>query len=67
MKFNFKNIIILVVVIGVVLLALSFISSMNKEEEKLVYSDIIESFDNDLVESFVIDGEYNMTIVLYET
>ena len=55
MKFNFKNIIILVVVIGVVLLALSFISSMNKEEEKLVYSDIIESFDNDLVESFVID------------
>ncbi len=66
MKFNFKNIIILIIVIGAVLLSVSFISSLNKDDDKIVYSDIIESFDNDLVESFVIDGDYNMQIVLIE-
>ena len=53
MKANFKSIIMLVVLIGAVLVAVSVFTP--KESDSFVYSEVIEMFENDLVTSFVVD------------
>ena len=55
MKANFKNIIILLVIVGIVIVGTSFLSSKNKDSKSFVYSDLIELFEADLVKDFVID------------
>ena len=65
MKKNLKSILWLVVAVLVVIFAVSFFNN-DSDEDKLVYSDIVTLFDDDVVTSFVIDAEGNMTIKAYK-
>ena len=55
MKANFKNILILLVIVGIVIVGTSYFSTKNKDGKSFVYSDLIELFEEDLVRDFVID------------
>ena len=66
MKANFKNILALLLIVGVVILLVSVFSPQNKEEEKFVYSDIVWLLENDLVKEFVVDSDYNITLTIYD-
>ncbi|MBQ7332962.1 MAG: AAA family ATPase, partial [Clostridia bacterium] len=62
MKANFKNILLLLLLVVSVILAVSFISgSLNKDEE-LKYSQILEMFEDDIVVSFEVDDSLNLTM-----
>ena len=63
MKANFKNIIILLLIVGIVIAGASFFMNQTKEEEKFRYSDLLDLFKNDLVHDFVIDE--SDTIILH--
>ena len=65
MKANFKSIIMLVILIGAVLVAVSIFTPT--QEENFVYSEVIEMFDNDLVTSFVVDdtGTRHLKVLSY--
>ena len=65
MKANFKNIIILILVVGVVIAGASFLMSKNKDESKFGYSDLIHLFEEDLVRDFVIDENGVMKLNAY--
>ena len=57
MKANFKNIVVILIIIGVVIIGTSFLMEKNKDNDGFVYSDLIELFEADLVRDFVIDKE----------
>ena len=62
MKANFKNIILLVLVVASVVVGVSvFNRNLNKTEEP-VYTDIIEMFEDDRVVSFELDSKLNLTL-----
>ena len=62
MKANFKNILLLLLLVVSVILAVSFISgSLNKDEE-ITYSQIRDMFKDDIVVSFVVDDNLNLTM-----
>ena len=67
MKANFKSILLLVVMVGAIIVAVSFFSS-KKNEEELVYSEIIQIFEEDRVSSFVVDADsvIHLTVIEYE-
>ena len=65
MKANFKNIIILLIIIGVVLVGSSMFMSQTSEEETFRYSDLIDLFENDLVKDFVLDEKGEITLNAY--
>ena len=65
MKANFKSIIMLILMVGAVILAVSVFSTANQEDE-FIYSDIIEMFDEDLVTSFVVDENSVITLKVME-
>lgn len=67
MKANFKSIIMLVILIGAVLVAVSVFSP--KSSDNFVYSEVIEMFENDLVTSFVVDdtGTMHLKTLSYAT
>ena len=65
MKANFKNIIILILVIGVVIVGSSLLMDKTKNEEKFTYSDLIWLFEADLVHDYVIDENDTMTLHAY--
>ena len=65
MKVNFRSIIMLIVIVATIILAVSFFSNRMKDEDKFGYSDVIDMFEQDLVHSFVVDGNLNMTIKAY--
>ncbi len=62
MKANIKNIIILLIIVGIVIVGASFLSGKDKDGDAFVYSDLIQLFEDDLVRDFVIDE--NATIEL---
>ena len=64
MKANFKSIIMLVVMVAFIILAVSFMSPASAKEKK-EYSEIIELFDMDLVESYQVNESLLMTIKAY--
>ena len=66
MKFNFKSILLLVVIIGLMLLSVTMFSSQKKQSYQFKYSDLIEHFDNDMVKSFTIDGNLVIDLVLID-
>ena len=63
MKVNFKSIITLVVIVVLVILAVSFFTEQFKDDDEFLYSDVVELFEKNLVHSYVVDGNGNLTIV----
>ena len=55
MKANFKNIIIFILIIGIVIVSASFFMEQTAKEDKFVYSDLVELFKNDMVRDFTVD------------
>ena len=62
MKANFKSILMLLFIVTAVILAVSFFTDRMTQEEQFVWSDVKELFENDLVQSFEVDGELNINI-----
>ena len=62
MKFNFKGIAMLALIVAVMIAAVSIFSLPTEEEDVFTYSDLIELFDNDLVKSFNVDGNSVITV-----
>ena len=65
MKANFKNIIILVLIVGVVIVGSSFMMENATSEDKFTYSDLVAIFEADLVRDFVIDENDVITLNAY--
>ena len=65
MKANFKNIIILLLIIGIVIVSASFIMDKSKDEDKFVYSDLVDLFEKDLVRDFVVDENGTIKLNAY--
>ena len=66
MKANLKSIIMLVLIVGVFIVAVTMINN-NKEEDEFVYSELVELFDNDLVKEFTVDADSIITVVAYQS
>ena len=64
MKANFKSILMLILIIGVVLVATSVLSGRLNNEE-FIYSDLLDLFENDLVRDFVVDDKGKITLNAY--
>lgn len=64
MKANLKSILMLVVMVVAVLIAVTIFSRNRAEEEKFVYSDLIQLFEDDLVTSFVVDENGNIEVIV---
>ncbi len=67
MKANFKNIIILILIIGVVIVGASFLMNGSGDEDKFVYSDLIDLFEKDLVRDFIVDEKGTITLNAFVT
>ena len=65
MKANFKSIAMLVLMIVAVIIAVTFFTNSMKDEERFGYSDVLELFENDLVESYEVDGKLNLKLKTY--
>ncbi len=67
MKANFKSIIVLLLIVGIVIAGSSFLMEKNKEEAKFGYSDLVELFEKDVVRDFVIDekGTIKLNALVY--
>ncbi|MBE6537628.1 MAG: ATP-dependent zinc metalloprotease FtsH [Ruminococcaceae bacterium] len=66
MKKNYKSILVLVLIIAAVILGVSVISSTLLDDDKLTYSDVRWYLEEDLVKSFVLDGNGVLKLELYE-
>ena len=62
MKANFKNILLLLLLVVSVLLAVTFISGAINKDEEIKYSQIIEMFKDDIVVSFEVDDSLNLSL-----
>ena len=69
MKINWKNIISLVLIVGAVLVAVSFFSQDKKNEDPFIYSELVEMFNEDIVYSFVVNESQEITVktLVYST
>ena len=65
MKANFKNIIIFIVIVGLVIVGSSFFMDQSKKEDKFLYSDLLELFEEDLVRDFVVDEKATIKLNAY--
>ncbi len=66
MKANIKSIIMLVLIVGIFIVAVSVLNG-NKKEDEFVYSELVELFDNNLVMEFTVDSNNVITIIYYES
>ena len=64
MKFNFKGIIMLVLIVAMMIAAVSIFSLVGEDEDIFTYSDLVEQFENDYVYSFNVDGNSVITVKL---
>ncbi len=64
-KGNFKIIIFYIVLIGIIIVSLSFMFN-NQASEPLKYSQVLEYFEDDRVKSFTIDEDNNLIMSVYE-
>ena len=55
MKANFKSIIMLILIVGAIIFAITAFSGNGGGKDEFVYSELLELFDVDLVESYVVD------------
>ncbi len=65
MKANIKNIIIFVIIVGIVIVGSSFLLDQEKEEDKFLYSDLIDLFEKDLVRDFTINQDGTIKLNAY--
>ena len=65
MKINFKNILILILIIAVAVAMVSVYTSTLNKDEKFLSSDIVELFDENLVKTFVVDGNLNLKLTAF--
>ena len=65
MKANFKSIIMLVLTVAVIVTAVSFFNQNKDSAEDIVYSELLELFEVDLVKSYEVDGNLVMSLVIY--
>ena len=65
MKSNFKSILMLVLLIAVVLVATSIFSDQLNKDDKFVYSDLLELFEEDLVRDFEVNEKGDITLHAY--
>ena len=65
MKANFKNIIIFIVIVGLVIVGSSFFMDQSNKEDKFLYSDLLELFEKDLVRDFVVDEKATIKLNAY--
>ena len=64
MKANFKSILSLILIIGVVLVASTLLSE-RMNSDKFLYSDLLDLFEEDLVKEFVVDDKGKITLNAY--
>ncbi len=62
MKSNFKSILFFIILIAVVIVAASAITSAFYRTEAIIYSDIMQMFEDDIVVSYVVDGDSVITL-----
>ncbi len=62
MKVNFKSIIFLVLIVAVMITAVSVFSMNTPKKDELTYGALIQMFEDDLVRSFVVNGESIITV-----
>ena len=62
MKFNFKGIIMLVLIVALMIAAVSMFSLTGKDDDVFTYSDLVEQFENDYVYKFNVDGNSVITV-----
>ena len=65
MKANFKNIVMLLLIVCGVVFAVTYFSGDTKNKDAVVYSDIVELFEADLVTSFVVNESGVITMKHY--
>ena len=65
MKFNFKGIAFLLLLVLCIVVAAFVLSDGADKEEPFVYSDMQDLFDKGLVKSFTMDSDYYLTVVTY--
>ena len=65
MKSNFKSILMLVLLVAVVLIATSIFSGKFGGDDKFIYSDLLELFEEDLVRDFVVNEKGDITLNAY--
>ncbi len=66
MKKNTKSILILLFIIVAVIIGVSVLTNALTNEEKLTYGDVQWYLENDLVKSFVVDGNQVLHLQLYK-
>ena len=62
MKANFKNIAMLLLIVCLVVFAVTYFTNAKDKEDDIVYSDIVQMFEDDLVTSFVVNESGLITI-----
>ncbi len=65
MKANLKSIIMLLLIVGIFIVAVSVLNN-NKEEDKFVYSELVELFEEDRVKTFTVNAENVITVEAYQ-
>lgn len=66
MKFNYKSILMLVLIVVLMITAVSIFSELGTEEDTFTYGDLVELFENDAVYSITINGDYVAHVVEIE-
>ncbi len=66
MKKNYKSLLVLVFIIVAVIIGVSVLSNALSNEEELTYSDVVWYLEEDLVKSFVVDGNLILKLELYK-
>ena len=66
MKKNSKSLLFLILIIVAVIIAVSFLSDIISNEEKLTHGSLDWYFEEDLVKSFTIDGNQVLNIQVYK-
>ncbi len=62
MKSNFKSILFFIILIAVVIVGVSTITGVFYRTDAVIYSDIIQMFEDDIVVSYVVDGDSVITL-----
>ena len=66
MKANFKSILILLIIVGIVIVGTSYFMGEGNDEDAFTYSDLVVLFENDLVKEFVVDEDATMKLIAYQ-
>ena len=62
MKTKIKSIVLIIVAIILVISAVSFYTTALEQQKELVYSELVQFFEDDLVTSFEVKGDLKMTL-----